>query len=267
MTTGTVSNPTEPITFSPLKKLNLKPAPIASPKESSHADWLTKTVLGVTLLIGALALNFPTTSKVWAEGFAQVNIDQTLQPIKTVSLFNKKTFTQTEIIAKQTTYKDDPNTEAGTDTIIDIGSDGKLTKTIEITYYKGTELGRDVIKTETIPAQDEVILRGTKIVWKNLDTPDGPIRYWKKIRVWATDYDSHCPGCDQWTATGMRQGKGVIAVDPTVIRLRSSVYIPGYGKAIAGDTGGAIKGNKIDLGFEDARTSGWSSRYVDIYLM
>ena len=65
----------------------------------------------------------------------------------------------------------------------------------------------------------------------------------------------------------MRQGKGVIAVDPKVIKLRSQVYIPGYGKAVAGDTGGAIKGNIIDLGFEDARTAGWSARFVDIYLL
>lgn len=38
-----------------------------------------------------------------------------------------------------------------------------------------------------------------------------------------------------------------IAVDPKVIPLGSKVYIPGYGYAIASDTGGAIKGNKIDL--------------------
>ena len=65
----------------------------------------------------------------------------------------------------------------------------------------------------------------------------------------------------------MRQGKGVIAVDPKVIKLRSKLYVPGYGHAVAGDTGGAIKGNIIDLGFEDARTAGWSARFVDIYLV
>ncbi len=39
----------------------------------------------------------------------------------------------------------------------------------------------------------------------------------------------------------------VIAVDPKVIPLGSKVHVEGYGTAIAGDTGGAIKGNKIDL--------------------
>ena len=65
----------------------------------------------------------------------------------------------------------------------------------------------------------------------------------------------------------MRQGKGVIAVDPKVIKMRSNLYIPGYGKAVAGDTGGAIKGKIIDLGFDDAKTAGWYAHYIDIYLM
>ena len=39
----------------------------------------------------------------------------------------------------------------------------------------------------------------------------------------------------------------VIAVDPNVIPLGSKVWVEGYGYAIAGDTGGAIKGNKIDV--------------------
>ncbi len=41
----------------------------------------------------------------------------------------------------------------------------------------------------------------------------------------------------------------VIAVDPSVIPLGSKVWVEGYGYAIAGDTGGAIKGKKIDLHF------------------
>lgn len=124
-----------------------------------------------------------------------------------------------------------------------------------------------MVSTETEDPKDKIILRGTKIVWKTLDSPDGTISYWKKLRVWATHYDSHCPGCNETTAIGLRAGKGVIAVDPSVIKLRSKVYIPEYGFAIAGDTGGSIKGNIIDLGFDDARTSGWQAHFVDIYLL
>ena len=41
----------------------------------------------------------------------------------------------------------------------------------------------------------------------------------------------------------------VISVDPKVIPLGTKVYVEGYGNAIAGDTGGAMKGKKIDVFF------------------
>lgn len=190
------------------------------------------------------------------------------QPIHTESSFTQKLQEETTTVAKKTIYQDDPETEAGEEKVLEEGSDGKQTKIFKVTYTRdGEEFDKELISLETIPAQDKKILRGTKIVWKTLTTSDGEIKYWKKIRVYATHYDSHCLGCDEWTATGMRQGKGVIAVDPKVIPLRSKLYIPGYGMAVAGDTGGAIKGNIIDLGFEDARTANWSARFIDIYLL
>ncbi|MBI2330323.1 G5 domain-containing protein [Candidatus Daviesbacteria bacterium] len=190
------------------------------------------------------------------------------QPITTESSFSEKLQEETENLPKKTVYEDDPETETGEEKVLEEGSDGKKTKIFKITYAKdGEEYEKKIISVETIPPQDKRILRGTKIVWKTLDTPDGEIKYWKKMRVYATHYDSHCPGCNEWTSTGMKQGKGVIAVDPKVIKYRTKVYVPGYGMAIAGDTGGAIKGNIIDLGFEDAKTAGWSAKFVDIYIV
>ncbi|MHB1346386.1 MAG: 3D domain-containing protein, partial [Candidatus Humimicrobiaceae bacterium] len=52
------------------------------------------------------------------------------------------------------------------------------------------------------------------------------------------------------TAIGFRTKKGIVAVDPKVIPLGTRLYIPGYGEALAADTGGWIKGNRIDLVFE-----------------
>ncbi len=51
------------------------------------------------------------------------------------------------------------------------------------------------------------------------------------------------------TATGVKAKKGVVAVDPRVIPLGTKLYIPGYGYALAADTGSAIKGHRIDLCF------------------
>lgn len=189
------------------------------------------------------------------------------QPVVTETKFSEKLEDVTEVIPKKEVIKDDPDTEIGEDKVLDEGSDGKRTKVYKITYYLDEEYSKELVSTDVISAKDKLISKGTKIVWRTLDTPDGQIQYWKKMRVYATHYDSKCPGCNDWTAIGMKAGKGVIAVDPSVIKLRSNIYIPGYGRAVAGDTGGAIKGNIIDLGFDDARTAGWSARFVDIYLM
>lgn len=221
----------------------------------------------IVLIILILLVTYlkPAESSVLAQT-QQQRIDS-LQPIQTQSKFEEKLESQIEPIFRKTIYKDDPETEAGEEKVILEGKNGSKLKIIKITFYEGKQYSQAVISTEIVPPQDKVILRGAKIVWKILDSPDGQIRYFRKLRVWATHYDSRCLGCNEWTATGMRAGKGVVAVDPKVIPLRSKVYIPGYGLAIAGDTGGAIKGNIIDLGFDDARSSGWSARFVDIYLL
>ncbi len=221
-------------------------------------------------IAGLLSLNLVSASNSDLTNIDNVTKSEVLgisQPVKTQTRFEEKFATVSAVIKFQTEYKDDPETEAGVETVIQEGEDGKKITTTKITYYAGEEFARDIIKTETIDPKSKIITRGTKIIWKTLQTPEGEIKYWKKMRVYATHYDSRCPGCNDWTAIGMCAGKGVIAVDPKVIKMRSQVYIPGYGKAVAGDTGGAIKGNIIDLGFDDARTAGWRAQYVDIYLL
>ena len=72
----------------------------------------------------------------------------------------------------------------------------------------------------------------------------------KIISMEATAYTDDITSQGKWvgqTATGMKPQVGVVAVDPKVIPLGTKLYVEGYGEAIAGDTGGAIKGNRIDL--------------------
>ncbi|WP_409367432.1 LysM peptidoglycan-binding domain-containing protein [Lysinibacillus sp. 38-6] len=75
----------------------------------------------------------------------------------------------------------------------------------------------------------------------------------KEIIVEASAYTASCEGCSGITATGIdlkaNPNTKVISVDPSVIPLGSKVYVEGYGEAIAGDTGGAIKGKRIDVFF------------------
>lgn len=73
----------------------------------------------------------------------------------------------------------------------------------------------------------------------------------KTLTVTATAYTANCKRCSGITATGLNLKKNpklkVISVDPKVIKLGTKVYVEGYGYAVAGDTGGAMRGNKIDV--------------------
>jgi 3D (Asp-Asp-Asp) domain-containing protein len=91
-------------------------------------------------------------------------------------------------------------------------------------------------------------------------TPTPPPAGGRTLVVSATCYD--LPGR---TATGMPVGKGVVAVDPSVIPLGSRLQIPGYGNGVAADVGSGIKGNVIDLWYPTyAECAAWGRRTVTI---
>lgn len=88
------------------------------------------------------------------------------------------------------------------------------------------------------------------------------------IRVEATAYSAAEPGLSAYTATGTLCRHGVIATDPFVIPLGTRVYIPGYGYAVAEDTGGAIVGHKIDVAFDTvAECYEFGRQFIDIYIV
>ena len=103
----------------------------------------------------------------------------------------------------------------------------------------------------------------------NGGTSTSPTTNYKKvIQAEATAYSG-----GTITAMGLKpvrnpNGISTIAVDPSVIPLGSKVYIPGYGYAIASDTGGAIKGNKIDLYLNSSQEcTNWGRRPVTVYVI
>jgi len=72
---------------------------------------------------------------------------------------------------------------------------------------------------------------------------------------------------DGTTATGLAVGWGVAAVDPSVIPLGTTMTVPGYGTAVAADTGGAVTGATVDLWFPTvAQALAWGRRTVTIVL-
>ncbi|MBR6090578.1 MAG: DUF348 domain-containing protein [Anaerolineaceae bacterium] len=113
---------------------------------------------------------------------------------------------------------------------------------------------------------------GTKITVRTLDTPDGPVEYYRAVNVYATSYSpcrSGTSGCITGTASGMKVQKGVIAVTSGWYNLfgGQSVYVPDYGKAVIADVGGGIAGRKwIDLAYDDDNFEGWS-RETTLYFL
>lgn len=106
----------------------------------------------------------------------------------------------------------------------------------------------------------------------NVSTAVSPAASVKEFQVSATAYTASCLGCSGITKTGINLLQNphlkVIAVDPTVIPLGSKVWVEGYGDAIAGDVGSAIKGNKIDVflpNYSDAIKWGRKTVNVKVY--
>ncbi len=188
--------------------------------------------------------------------------------IVTTTAFDQMEVDEHDTIPFEIVYEDDEELEYGKEEIQRPGEEGLITKTFLVTYWVDDIIDKTVLNTEVKEPTTQIVSKGKKIVWKKLSTPEyGKIKYWYKMRVWATKYDSTCEGCNNTTALGAPVQQGVCAVDPTVIDMYTHFYVPGYGKCQALDVGGAIKGNKIDLAYKDHRTAPWRTGYVDIYLM
>ncbi len=153
------------------------------------------------------------------------------------------------------------------------GENGLAIDLTRIRRENGKELSRKTIDSTTIrPSVDQILSFGTKAVVKQLEVGGTTIEYWRAVPMYATSYSpcrSGIDGCSYGTAGGSRAGKGIVAV---VSRWFPSmrgqqVYIPGYGFAVIGDTGGGIPGTTwIDLGFDDDNYETWH-QWVTVYFL
>jgi len=180
---------------------------------------------------------------------------------------------QQEPIPYPVRWQPDPELEIDHRRLIQDGVPGILQRRWRVRYENGAEVAR-ALEDEyvAVPPTDKIIGYGTKIVIRQLETPEGTVEYWRVIRMLATSYSASTAGVPKTnpyygrTRLGLPMRKGIVAVDPRVIPLRSRVYVPGYGIGLAADTGGAIKGRRIDLGYDDDNLVLWY-RWVDVYIL
>jgi uncharacterized protein YabE (DUF348 family) len=160
----------------------------------------------------------------------------------------------------------------GKEKVISNGEEGQVKKHFEVILENGKEVSRKLVKTEKVSdSKDKIVAVGTKVntqtVSRSKSEPAG-----REFYVSSTAYTANCSGCSGITATGFNlkanPNARVIAVDPSVIPLGSKVWVEGYGYATALDTGGAIRGNKIDVFFSSkSEAYSWGRRTVRIKII
>lgn len=178
-----------------------------------------------------------------------------------------------EPISFQMALQPDPNLELDHQRLDQEGEDGITKRRIHVVYEDDMEVER-ALEAEWVDREptNKVIAYGTKIVLRKLETPDGVLTYWRKIRALATSYTAatsgKSPDHPQYGKTflGWEMRGGIVAVDPQVINLETEMYVPGYGVGVAGDTGGKVRGRHVDLGYEEGELKLWY-KWVDVYLL
>lgn len=176
-------------------------------------------------------------------------------------------------VAQRTIHEIDFSLPPGKSKVVKAGSPGITLAMVDYVQTDG-KLSKHVVSRRTIrKPQARVIAEG---VGTHNAIADFAHRGLEKtsyiasgaLSMVATAYTAQCAGCSGYTATGYRAGHGIVAVDPRIIPLGTKLYIPGYGFAIAGDTGGAIIGHRIDLGFDSvADALEFGRRTVKVYTL
>ena len=150
------------------------------------------------------------------------------------------------------------------------GVPGILTKTYNAGFVNDHRTCRDLVSARVTQApQDQETLAGIRVrEARALPSRSGAYQRMRCFSMVATGYSPYEGSSAGRCATGMRAGYGVVAVDPRLIPLGSKLYIEGYGYAVAGDTGGAIKGHRIDLGHTTySEASNVGRRRVTVWLL
>jgi len=157
--------------------------------------------------------------------------------------------------------------------VIEAGQTGLRVSRVRVRYENGEEIARQT-DAEWVAQEpvSEKLGYGTKVVVKTLDTPQGPLEYWRAVNVYATSYSPCRSGgdrCYSGTSSGMKVQRGAIGVTRQWYNLMAGqrLYVPGYGVGIVADVGGGVPGKHwIDLGFSDEDFEAWHQN-VTIYFL
>ena len=234
--------------------------------------------------------------------FTEPAMDTPLTDGMTVRLVRvmKKTVTDYKDVGYKIEEKTTSALTKGTSRIAQNGKNGVQTDTYEVTFHDEVEVSKELISSEvTKKPVNKIIEKGTAAPKKKTTSSakststasSGGTRstakgenfsYRKMIVCTATAYDLSYESCGKnpgdpyygITASGMKAGPGVIAVDPSVIPLGTKLYVEAadgswsYGYCVAGDTGSGIYGNRVDLFFNTRQeVRNFGRRTANVYIL
>ena len=224
---------------------------------------MTKGTVAKALTLAGLAcgqkdrLNYETTAEVFSGMSIQLDRVSGKQIQKTVSIdYTTKEIETSDLYAGETKVQQK-------------GIKGEKTYTYQVTYVNGEETDRELVSEQvTKEPVEKIVLVGTKARQSFLKNSTAPSGYKKVLYMQCTAYSAGGS-----TATGVPAQWGVIAVDPKIIPLGTKVYVETpdgkyiYGTAVAADTGGAIKGNIIDICVNTRKEAySFGRRMVNVYI-
>jgi len=281
--------------------VNLGAGDVVSPSltspVSSGMSVIVRHATPVTLNLGGEITALNVVGKSVADVLVSAGIDPAANPAVTPALSEKlvagmtisapRVFSRVSqervLVPFKRTTKRDPLLPAGIRKVTTKGQRGVGLKLYRALVSNGVEGPRTLVAEKTVAAPvDEVVAIGTgtrssgnrEIVASaralaSVHTTVAPKRgVGRRMRVEATGYAPGSGGADHRCATGALATRGVIAVDPHVIPLGTHVFVPGYGYAVAADTGGAIKGNRIDVCYDTYDEAiRWGRRDVTIIIL
>jgi 3D (Asp-Asp-Asp) domain-containing protein len=223
----------------------------------------------VTIEMGGTKKNYVTVKKrvmdILYEQGIKLGPDDIVQPPLTTELtgdaniriiqVKKEIVTQEKTIAFNTITKKDQNLLEGTKKVVTEGKPGKVLDVYEVVYQDGKEVARNLVRSQVLQNKvDQVVAIGNKrlLASRGSVTVAGYTFVPRKtIQATLTAYSAAYSKHNGITYSGVKATEGrTVAVDPQVVPLGWWVYIEGYGFRRAEDTGGLIKGNKLDIFFE-----------------
>lgn len=187
-----------------------------------------------------------------------------------VTRIKEETTVSRQVIPFTTQKREDDTLEIGITKVVQPGENG-VREVRYRTIYENGKKGNSVqidsrVSRQAVP---RIMAYGTA---GTINRGNQTIRFKKAFEMTATAYYPGPESTGRWangyTSIGMKATYGIVAVDPTVIPLRSRLYIDGYGYAIAGDVGSAIKGLRVDLCFDSKDEAlRFGRKKIKVYLL